>query len=144
VLDFSSFSVVAREAITAPDGPLLIVAGPGAGKTTVLAARIAHLVLDRNISPASILALAFTTDAARTLKARLAGLLGSRVGELDAGTFHAWGLRVVRQWSSALGYAADPPVVYGETDAHALLRVAGESLGWDMPTDALRPLHEAL
>jgi DNA helicase-2/ATP-dependent DNA helicase PcrA len=144
VLDFSSFSVAAREAITAPDGPLLIVAGPGAGKTTVLAARIAHLVLARNTSPASILALAFTTDATRTLKARLAGLLGSRVDKLDAGTFHAWGLRVVRQWCSALGYSADPPVVYGETDAHALVRAAAESLGWDMPTDALRPLYEGL
>jgi DNA helicase-2/ATP-dependent DNA helicase PcrA len=110
----------------------------------VLAARIAHLVLDRNVPPASILALAFTTDAARTLKARLAGLLRERVTELDAGTFHAWGLRVVRQWSGDLGYTANPPVVYGDADARALLRAAGESLGWDMPAETLGPLHEAL
>jgi DNA helicase-2/ATP-dependent DNA helicase PcrA len=144
VLDFSSFSTAAQEAITAADGPLLIVAGPGAGKTTVLAARIAHLVLERNVPPSSILALAFTTDAARTLKARLSGLLGDRVNELDAGTFHAWGLRVVRQWSRALGYTTDALVVYGETDSRALLQAAGETLGWDTPSETLGPLNEAL
>jgi len=144
VLDFSSFSAAAREAITAADGPLLIVAGPGAGKTTVLAARIAQLVLERNVPPASILALAFTTDAARTLKTRLSGLLGPRVSELDVGTFHAWGLRVARHWSRALGYTTDALVVYGETDSRALLRAAGESLGWDMPGEALGPLVAAL
>src|SRR5919202_5286246 len=130
MLDLSRLSPAQRQAVVAGDGPLLIVAGPGAGKTTVLAARIAHLVLDRKVPPANILALAFTTDAARTLKGRLSGLLGSRVGELDAGTFHAWGLRVVRQWAGALGYGSDPLVVYGDQDARALLRAAGQSLGW--------------
>ena len=132
MLDLSRLSSEQRQAVLAPDGPLLIVAGPGSGKTTFLAARIAYLVTWRQISPQSILALTFATKAARELRARLTGLLGDQGSVIDVSTFHAFGLRVARTWSFELGMGPDPPVVYAEHEARALLRDVAESLGIDL------------
>ena len=129
MLDLSRFGPEQRRAVLAPDGPLLIVAGPGSGKTTVLAARIAYLIVSRQIPPTSILALTFATKAARELGSRLCGLLGDTGQAVDVMTFHAFGLRVVRQWSEELGFGFDPPSVYGEGEARALLVEAAGRLG---------------
>ncbi|MCC6176194.1 MAG: UvrD-helicase domain-containing protein, partial [Chloroflexi bacterium] len=67
MLDLSRLSPEQLRAVLAADGPALIVAGPGSGKTTVLAARIAYLILSRQVPPTSILALTFGTKAAREL-----------------------------------------------------------------------------
>src|SRR3954452_24099899 len=96
------------------DGPLLIVAGPGSGKTTVLAARIAYLVTSRGVPPTSVLAITFATKATRELRTRLGGLLGATAEGVDVTTFHAFGLRIVRQWSEVLGWGTGSPVVYGD------------------------------
>ncbi|MCC6173829.1 MAG: UvrD-helicase domain-containing protein, partial [Chloroflexi bacterium] len=129
MLDLSRFGPEQRQAVLAPDGPLLIVAGPGSGKTTVLAARIAYLIVSRQIAPTSILALTFATKAARELKSRLAGLLGDAGLAVDVMTFHAFGLRIARQWSEELGYGLTPPTVYGDSDARALLFEAVNRVG---------------
>jgi ATP-dependent DNA helicase UvrD/PcrA len=135
VLDLSRFAAEQRRAVLAPDGPLVIVAGPGSGKTTVLAARIAYLILSRQTPPTSILALTFATKAARELRARLAGLLGPPGQAVDVMTFHAFGLRVIRQWSEELGFGLGPVAVYGDAEARSLLAAAAERLG--MPTEGL-------
>jgi DNA helicase-2/ATP-dependent DNA helicase PcrA len=132
MLDLSRLSAAQREAVLAPDGPLLIVAGPGSGKTTVLAARIAYLATARAVPPTSILALTFTTAAARELRARLAGILGEDGRAVDALTFHAFGLRIVRMWSEELAFGPGPISVYGARDAEALLREAAASLRLDL------------
>src|SRR5713226_3085282 len=116
MLDLSRLPEQQREAVTAPDGPLLIVAGPGSGKTTLLAARIAHLVLLRNVSPATILALTFTRAAAGHLRNRLTGMLREQARDVDVGTFHSLGLRIIRLWSAELGFAHDRLTVYNEHD----------------------------
>ena len=121
MLDLSRLGPEQRRAVLAPDGPALIVAGPGSGKTTVLAARIAFLILSHQVPPTSILALTFATKAARELRTRLHGLLGEPGLSVDVMTFHAFGLRIVRQWSEELGFGIDPPTVYGDGDARALL-----------------------
>ncbi len=122
MLDLSRLSSEQREVVLAPDGPLLIVAGPGSGKTMVLAAKIAYLVGWRQISPISILAITFATKAARELRARLRGLLGEQGAAVDVSTFHAFGFRIVRQWSEELGLGPGPVAVYGEKEARAALR----------------------
>lgn len=116
----------------AGDGPLLIVAGPGSGKTTVLAARIAHLVAARQIPPSSLLAITFATKAMRELRERLGGLLGSSGREVDVTTFHAFGLRIVRHWSEELGLGPGPLAVFGEADALAALRQVADELDFDL------------
>ncbi len=132
MLDLTRLSASQREAVLAADGPLLIVAGPGSGKTTVLAARIAYLITARQVPPSSILALTYTTAAARELRARVVGMLGAAGRGVDALTFHAFGLRVVRMWSEELELGPGPVSVYGEHDARALLREVAEGLGMEL------------
>lgn len=111
-----------RAAAEAPDGPLVVLAGPGSGKTLVLTWRVATLVRERGVGPAGILALTFGTKAARELRGRLADLLGDDARDLDIATFHALGLRLVRRWRTALGYGRGPLRVYDPGEARALLR----------------------
>src|SRR5437773_7487810 len=101
-MDLSDFSPSQRRIVEAGDGPLSVLAGPGSGKTTVLAGRIGYLVETRGVPPASILAITFTTAAAATLRERLAGVLGTAAQELTITTFHALGLRIIKQWSPEL------------------------------------------
>ncbi len=128
-MDLSRFSARQRAVITADEGPLSILAGPGSGKTTTLAGRIAHLVAERTVSPTSILAITFTTAAAATLRTRLATVLGAAAAQVDIRTFHSFGLRVIRTWSEDLGFGHRPPAVYGRDDTRSLLRQAAEDAG---------------
>jgi len=133
--------------VLAPYGPLLIVAGPGSGKTMVLAARIAYLVIGQQMPPTSILALTFASKAAGELRHRLVGLLGVQGGAVDVSTFHALGLRIVRQWSEVLGWGPGAPTVYGPGEARTVLREVAESLGVDLehhPLDEWRARVDGL
>jgi len=132
MLDLSRLSPAQRRAVLAPDGPLLVVAGPGSGKTTVLAARVAYLVAARGVPPSSVLCLTFASKAARELRLRLANILGAGGRSVDCATFHAFGLRVVRGWSEALGWGAGPPVVYGDRETRAALLEVATGLGVDL------------
>jgi DNA helicase-2/ATP-dependent DNA helicase PcrA len=131
-LDLSRLSAQQRRVVLAGDGPLVVIAGPGSGKTAVLAARVAYLVAARAVAPASILALTFTAAAARELRARLLHVLGEPGEQVDVQTFHALGLRICRHWSEALGLGSDAVVVYGGADARALLRVAADEASVDL------------
>ena len=129
MLDLSRLTAQQRQAVTAGDGPLVILAGPGSGKTTVLAGRIASLVLLGGVSPATILALTFTRAAAGQLRQRLAGMLAGQAAEVDVFTFHGLGLRMVRLWAEQLGYTTDRLSVYGEHEQRQeIRRLAGELL----------------
>ena len=123
--------------IQAGDGPLCVLAAPGSGKTTTLAGRIAYLVLERHVPATSILAITFTTAAATAMRQRLSGVLGPLAHQVDIATFHALGLRLIRQWSQQLGYGA-VPAVYGRDDARAVLREAAEGLGLAVAQDDRR------
>ena len=84
-------------AVLAPEGPVRVVAGPGSGKTRVLALRVAHLVKNENLAPWSALCITFTRKAAGELKERLAAFLGAeRARRVWAGTFHAVCARILR------------------------------------------------
>jgi DNA helicase-2/ATP-dependent DNA helicase PcrA len=93
-----------QQAVTHPGGPMLVLAGAGAGKTSVLTQRIAHLVSKRGILPSRILVVTFTNKAAKEMKERLAKLLGKEiVKEIWAGTFHSICCRILRQDIGQLG-----------------------------------------
>jgi DNA helicase II / ATP-dependent DNA helicase PcrA len=137
-VDLARFSPQQCAAITAGEGPLGILAGPGSGKTTTLAGRIAYLVSERAVPPTSILAITFTTAAAAALRRRLEAVLGGAAARVDIRTFHSFGLRVIRSWSEELGFGRLPPAVYGREDARVVLREAARELGL-----AVRPEHAA-
>src|SRR4030042_3014533 len=87
-----------REAVAAPDGPILVVAGPGSGKTRVLTHRVAYLIKNRGVSPYRIMAVTFTNKAAREMKERLHELLGQPVlRHINIGPFHAICARMLRR-----------------------------------------------
>ncbi len=97
---------VQRQAVTHTEGPLLVVAGPGSGKTRVLTYRIAYLI-DSGVAPWEILALTFTNKAAREMKARIAGRVGERAHKVWAGTFHSIFARILRVEAEKIGYPSN-------------------------------------
>jgi DNA helicase-2/ATP-dependent DNA helicase PcrA len=144
VLDLSKLSPEQRGAVLAPPGPLAIIAGPGSGKTTVLAARIAYQITLGQVMPSAVLALTFTRVAVRTLRTRLQGLLGDQASAIDVVTFHSLGYRIIRQWSEELGLGVTPPIVYSEADAREVLRTAAREAGYDLERQSLAELARRL
>ncbi len=91
-------------AVTSGDGPQLILAGAGSGKTRTIIHRIGHLIAERGYAPHRILAVTFTNKAAAELKSRLSLLIGDDGGGVVSGTFHAISLRFLRRYADVLGY----------------------------------------
>ncbi len=117
-----------REAVTHGDGPLLIVAGAGSGKTRVLTYRIAYL-LWRGVPPQCILALTFTNKAADEMRQRIMTLVGAHHAQrLWMGTFHSIFARILRAEATRLGYTADY-TIYDTDDSTALLRLILRQMG---------------
>ena len=104
-----------RDAVSAPPGPLLVVAGPGSGKTRVLTHRIAYLIQEMRVSPWHIMAVTFTNKAAREMEHRIEQLLDGRPQGLNMGTFHAICARLLRREVDNLTHY---PVSYTHLRAH--------------------------
>ncbi len=133
-----------KQAVTASDGPVLILAGPGSGKTRVLTYRVAWLVLEREVPPYHILAVTFTNKAAREMRKRLETLLGyDRARRLTLGTFHATCARILRREAEAAGIPHDY-VIFDADDQRALVRRALREL--DIDDKQYRPsaVHSAI
>ena len=94
-------------AVYAPDGPLIIIAGPGSGKTRVVTHRIAHLIRDREMPPHRIVAITFTNRAAREMQERLTGMLGDPGRDVRASTFHRFCGRLLREYHELAGVQRD-------------------------------------
>jgi DNA helicase-2/ATP-dependent DNA helicase PcrA len=126
------FTPAQQQAIEAGDGPVAIIAGPGCGKSTVLAARIAHLVRDRGADPSSILAVTFTAEAARRLRHEVGRQLDTPATDVAIQTLHAFGRKVIDTWPSKFGFPDGTPAVVHRDEAHDLLARAATDLGWDL------------
>ena len=119
-----------REAVLHGDGPLLILAGAGSGKTRVITYRIAHLIRERAVSPGNILAVTFTNKAATEMRDRLERLLRMPLTGLWISTFHAACVRILRQYIDRLGYKRQF-VIYDETDRSSLIKTCMQDLRID-------------
>ncbi|MBK6905476.1 MAG: UvrD-helicase domain-containing protein [Saprospirales bacterium] len=111
---------VQRQAVTATDGPVLVVAGPGSGKTRVLTYRVAHLI-EEGVPPWEILALTFTNKAAREMKERIEKVVGQRAERVWAGTFHSIFAKILRIEAAHLGYPSNF-TIYDTDDSSSVLR----------------------
>ena len=112
---------VQQEAVTNTEGPCMIIAGPGAGKTNVLTCRIAHLIQTKNIAPFNILPLTFTNKAAQEMRKRIEKVVGPAAKNLWLGTFHSIFARILRIEADQLGY---PPnfSIYDSADSKSLIK----------------------
>ena len=108
-VDFSYLSELndtQRQAVTEIDGPIMVIAGPGSGKTRVLTYRIAHMI-NVGINPGNILALTFTNKAAKEMKARIERVAGGKANRVWAGTFHSIFAKILRVEAHRIGYPND-------------------------------------
>ncbi|MGV8082246.1 MAG: ATP-dependent helicase [Coriobacteriia bacterium] len=120
-IDLSSLNPAQREAVLTTEGPLLVLAGAGSGKTRVLTFRIAHLIGDLGVSPAEILAITFTNKAAAEMRDRLGGLVGPRVRQMWVLTFHSMCVRILRTDADLLGFTRNF-TIYDADDSKRLLK----------------------
>jgi len=120
-----------REAVEAVDGPLLILAGPGSGKTRVIAHRIAYLIAHQRVHPRRILAVTFTNKAAREMRDRIFALVGPDVArDITLGTFHAVCSRILRVDGERIGIPRTF-AIYDDGDQLAVARQVFQELGLD-------------
>jgi len=132
-----------REAVTVSEGPLLILAGPGSGKTRVITHRIAYLVQHLGVDPHRIMAVTFTNKAANEMKARLEKLVGPRWEGLTVGTFHAVCARILRREVHQIGL--DPRfVIYDEDDQVNLVKAVLKEMELDEKRYPARPFLNAI
>ena len=118
------------EAVQTVEGPLLIIAGAGSGKTTVIVNRIAYMISNCGIAPWNILAITFTNKAANEMKERIEGILGEIPRGMWVGTFHAVCVKILRTCIDRLGYGNDF-VIYDTGDVKTLIKDCIKELGYN-------------
>ncbi len=139
----ASLNPTQKEAVEAIEGPVLILAGPGSGKTRVITHRIAYLIKVCGVSPHRIMAVTFTNKAAREMKERVDQLLGQVSDELTLGTFHAICSRILRREGQAMGI--NPGfVIYDDEDQLNLIKQSLQELNLDPKQYAPRALQSAI
>ena len=119
-----------QEAVLYNDGPLLIIAGAGAGKTKTLTMKIAYLIDELKVSPYSILAITFTNKAAKEMKDRLFLTVGNDVKKLTVSTFHSFGLKLLRENFERLGYDRNF-VIMDSDDSLTVVKKILKDMGYD-------------
>lgn len=122
-----------KEAVLASDGPLLILAGAGSGKTSVLTTKVAYLIEEKGIDPRNIVAITFTNKAAKEMKERIIKLVGPKGYDIQISTFHSFGLRIIKENYERLGYEKNFTII----DSDDSLTVIKKLLK-DMNIDATR------
>ncbi len=132
-----------REAVEAIEGPVLILAGPGSGKTRVITHRIAYLIKVCGVSPRRIMAVTFTNKAAREMEERLHRLVSGSVKDLTVGTFHAICARILRRDGKTIGIDSKF-VIYDDDDQISLLKRSLQEVGLDPKQYAPRAIQSAI
>ena len=120
-----------QEAVQTTDGPILVLAGAGSGKTKVLTTKIAYLINEKNINPSSILAITFTNKAAKEMKSRVVSMLGMVANRIQISTFHSFGLLVVKENYDKLNLKANFTILDSD-DSLTIVKKVMRELGYDI------------
>lgn len=114
------------EAVKTTEGPLLVLAGAGSGKTRVLTTRVAYLIEEMGIEPSHLLAITFTNKAAKEMKERIVKMLGPVGFQIQISTFHSFGLLIVRENTEALGYAKNFTILDSDDSLTVIKKIMKE------------------
>ena len=126
MIDLTNLNDKQKEAVLATEGPLLVLAGAGSGKTKVLTTRIAYLIEEKNISPFHILAITFTNKAAKEMQERLINLIGEVARNIQVSTFHSFGLKLLRENYELLGYDRNFVIMDSDDSLTVIKRILKE------------------
>ena len=140
---YSNLNNMQREAVETTEGPVLILAGAGSGKTTVLVNRMAYLLSENNVNPYRILAITFTNKAASEMKERIVDKIGPVAEHMWIGTFHSMCVRILRADIELLGYDRDF-VIYDTSDSKTLIKECMNELDINEKTFPIRGLMSAI
>ncbi len=127
---FSDLNPAQKKAVEHTEGPLLVFAGAGSGKTRVLTRRIANLIQNHGVHPANILAVTFTNKAAAEMRNRVATLLGRNINGMWIATFHSACVRILRSHATDLGYSSQF-AIYDSSDSKAVMKRVYKQIGID-------------
>lgn len=119
-----------REAVTLTEGPLLVLAGAGSGKTKVLTTRVAYLIEEKKADPTEILAITFTNKAANEMKERIIKMLGEIAKDIQISTFHSFGLLILKEYYKFLGYKKNFTILDSD-DSLTIVKKAMKDLNLD-------------
>src|SRR3990167_6470259 len=117
--EYKKLNKAQREAVDTIDGPVMVVAGPGTGKTQILALRIGNILLRTDTKADGVLCLTFTNSAVEAMKKRLEGYIGEATAELNIFTFHGFGMKIIESYHAVLGLKA-PPKLLDDADTALL------------------------
>ena len=115
-----------KEAVLTPPGPLLILAGAGSGKTSVLTTKVAYLIKEMGINPKEIVAITFTNKAAKEMKERIIKLVGPSGYNIQISTFHSFGLRIIKENYDRLGYERNFTIIDSDDSLVVIKKILKE------------------
>ena len=130
MVNIETLNINQQEAVQTTDGPILVLAGAGSGKTKVLTTKIAYLINEKKVNPNSILAITFTNKAAKEMKGRVISLLGSVAYRIQISTFHSFGLLVVKENYDKLDFKANFTILDSDDSLTVVKKIMRE-LGYD-------------
>lgn len=132
-----------REAVINTEGPTMIIAGAGSGKTRVLTYRIAHLIKAKNVDPFHILSLTFTNKAANEMRKRIESVVGSEARNIWMGTFHSVFAKILRIEAHRIGYPSNF-TIYDSDDSRSLIRAIIKEMGLDDKIYKVNTIHNII
>lgn len=131
MVDIETLNPDQQEAVQTTDGPILVLAGAGSGKTKVLTTKIAYLIHEKQVLPSSILAITFTNKAAKEMKSRVVSLLGTIANRIQISTFHSFGLLVVKENYDKLDFKANFTILDSD-DSLTIIKKIMREMGYDI------------
>ena len=119
-----------KEAVISTEGPCLVIAGAGSGKTKVLTHKIAYLIGEKQVKPWNILAITFTNKAANEMKERIENLVGDVAADIWMGTFHSICVRILRRFIDRIGFDSSF-IIFDTSDQRTLVKTCIKAIGLD-------------